>query len=767
MELSANARTVLERRYLRRENGKPVETPEDMLRRVAGNIAAVEEEYGKSSAEKDKWAEEFFRAMDERKFLPNSPTLMNAGRELQQLAACFVLPVEDSLDSIYETLKTAALIHKSGGGTGFSFSRIRPKNDQVGSTGGVASGPLSFLKVYNASTEAVKQGGTRRGANMGILRVDHPDIMDFVRAKCGTGEYKNFNLSVAVTDAFMEKVAKGENFPLINPRTKAPAGQVNARELFAQIVDCAWASGEPGVIFIDRINEANPTPALGPIESTNPCGEQPLLPYEACILGSINLSLMFREENGALEIDWDELKRLVHLGVRFLDNAIDASRYPVPQIEKNVKGNRKIGLGVMGWAEMLVRKGIPYNSEEALNLAREVMSFIDRESKAASARLAEERGAFPNFTGSIYDRPGLPKLRNATTTTIAPTGSLSIIAGTSGGIEPLFSLAFTRQILDNDRLLEVNPLFREIAEKKGFYSPSLIEELAEKGSLEEFAAVPPEVKRVFVTAHQISPEWHIRMQAAFQEFTDNAVSKTVNFPRTATKDEVSAVYHLAYQLKCKGVTVYRDGCLENQPMQKGIAAPEQKPAPAAAGGQWGKLRPLPRPDRLRGITDSKRTPEGTLYLTLNLHNGQPFELFAQIGKAGSDIMAFTEGIARLVSLCFRCGIDPAGVAEQLLGIGGSRSVGFGPHRVRSVPDAIGRFIMEYLQNFDSQTPQTAPVQENLSFPPPGPENTPGQKESPRESQGKTSFNLCPSCGLYAFAMTEGCAKCLACGYAEC
>lgn len=767
MKLSANGRTVLERRYLKKKNEKPVETPEDMLRRVAENIAAVEEEYGKSSAEKEKWAELFFHVMDERKFLPNSPTLMNAGRELQQLAACFVLPVEDSMESIYETLKVAALIHKSGGGTGFAFSRIRPKNDQVGSTGGVASGPLSFLKVYNASTEAVKQGGARRGANMGILRVDHPDIKDFIRAKCGTGEYKNFNLSVAVTDTFMEKVAKGETFPLLNPRTNAPIGQVNARELFAEIVESAWASGEPGVIFIDRINEYNPTPALGPIESTNPCGEQPLLPYEACTLGSINLSLMFREENGVPEIDWDELKRVTHLGVRFLDNVIDASCYPVPQIEKNVKANRKIGLGVMGWAEMLIKKGIPYDSEEALNLAKEVMSFIDRESKAASAHLAEERGVFPNFTGSIYDRPGLPGLRNATTTTIAPTGSISIIADASGGIEPLFSLAFTRQILDNDRLLEVNSLFREVAEKKGFYSPALAEELAEKGSLDELDEVPPEIKKVFVTAHQISPEWHIRMQAAFQEFTDNAVSKTVNFPQSASKDEVSAVYHLAYQLKCKGVTVYRDGCLENQPMQKGVTAPEQKPAPAATEPKWGKLRPLPRPVRLTGITDSKRTPEGTLYLTLNLHNGQPFELFAQIGKAGSDIMAFTEGIARLVSLAFRCGIDPAGVAEQLLGIGGSRSVGFGPHRVRSVPDAIGRFISEYLQNFDSRTTRTTPVQENLSFPPPGRDPSSGNKEFPNKNKKKLSFNLCPSCGIYAFAWMEGCGKCLACGHAEC
>ncbi len=769
MELSENARIVLERRYLKKKNGKPVESPEDMLWRVANNIAAVEKDvYGKSSAEAEKWAHRFFQIMDGRKFLPNSPTLMNAGRELQQLAACFVLPIEDSMESIFETLKVAALIHKSGGGTGFSFSRLRPKNDKVGSTGGVASGPLSFLKIYNASTEAVKQGGTRRGANMGILRVDHPDIIDFIRAKTGTNEYKNFNLSVAITDSFMEKVAKGEDFPLINPRTGVPVAKVSAGKIFAEIVESAWASGEPGVIFIDRINEHNPTPALGPIESTNPCGEQPLLPYEACTLGSINLSLMLREENGALEVDWEELKRVTHISVRFLDNVVDASKYPIPQIEKMAKANRKIGLGVMGWAELLIKKRIPYNSEEALALAEKIMSFIDRESKAASAQLAEERGVFANFAGSIYDRPGFPRLRNATTTTIAPTGTISIIAGTSGGIEPLFSLAFTRQILDNDRLVEINPLFLEVAEKEGFYSRELADLLAEKGSLEGIDLVPPEIKKIFVTAHQISPEWHVRMQAAFQKYTDNAVSKTVNFPRNASKEDVSAVYQLAYRLKCKGVTVYRDGCLESQPMQKGVAPRRRTPVAVEAETQpkWGKIRPLPRPVRLTGITDSKRTPEGNLYLTLNYHNGQPFELFAQIGKAGSDIMAFTEGIARLVSLAFRCGIDPASVAEQLLGIGGSRSVGFGPHRIRSVPDAIGQFINECLKNIEASATKNKPVQENLTFPVNGATVDPNSQAN-RENNKKVAFNLCPSCGMSAFAWVEGCAKCLACGYAEC
>ncbi|MCL6613809.1 MAG: ribonucleoside reductase class II, partial [Firmicutes bacterium] len=1059
MRLSANARTVLERRYLRKEGGEVIETPEEMLRRVAKNIAAVEgTSFGKPPREVAAIEEDFYHLMDELKFLPNSPTLMNAGRDLQQLAACFVLPIEDSLESIFETLKIAALIHKSGGGTGFSFSRLRPKNDRVGSTGGVASGPVSFLKVYNASTEAVKQGGTRRGANMGILRVDHPDILEFIDLKRTPGVVTNFNLSVAVTDAFMEAVAKGEDYYLINPRNGSPVERLSAREVFGRIVEAAWAAGEPGVVFIDRINAANPTPHLGAIESTNPCvtgetwistasgprqvkelvgkpfialvdgrpyatgeegffktgtkpvvrlatqegydirltpdhlvarvsegerpqtewvparelrpgdrillhdhrdltgwpgeltegegyllgllvgdgvlkkdtavlsvwakkeavngppeavmqsalayamalphradfqgwipvagrheyrlksaglralaermgmrpdqktitpalerassegyrgflrglfdcdgsvqgnqakgvsirlaqsdleflqavqrmllrlgiasviyserrpagekllpdgkggrrrypvkaqhelvisgenlvlfhervgfgdpdkaaklrallasyrrrlnretftatvlsitdegvedvydvrvpginafdangfyvhncGEQPLLPYEACNLGSINLSLMVR--NG--QVDWEELRRVIHLAVRFLDDVIEATVYPIPRIEAMAKGNRKIGLGVMGWAEMLIQLGIAYDSEAAIELAREVMGFIDRESKEASARLAEERGPFPNFRGSVYDRPGGVALRNATTTTIAPTGTLSIIADTTGGIEPLFSVAFTRQILDNDRLIEVNPLFARMAEERGFYRRELIEAVAERGSVRGLPGVPEELGRLFVTAHEIAPEWHVRMQAAFQEHTDNAVSKTVNFPREAAPADVEKVYHLAFKLGCKGVTVYRDGSIQDQPMQKGIEKQKQETITLRAEpegrrvGEWGKIRPVHRPVRLTGITDVRRTPEGNLYLTLNFEQDHPFELFAQIGKAGSDISAFTEAIARLISLAFRCGIDPEAVAEQLVGIGGSRSIGFGPQRVRSVPDAI-------------------------------------------------------------------------------
>lgn len=782
MRLSENARTVLERRYLQKEGKQAVETPEDMLRRVARNIAEAEaKNYGKSVEETAVIEDEFYRLMDELKFMPNSPTLMNAGRDLQQLAACFVLPIEDSMESIFESLKIAALIHKSGGGTGFSFSRLRPKNDSVGSTGGVASGPVSFLKVYNASTEAVKQGGTRRGANMGILRVDHPDILEFIEAKKGTGEITNFNLSVALTDAFMEAVAKGEEYLLINPHNGSPTGRLNARDVFTRIIHSAWASGEPGVIFIDRMNEANPTPQLGPIESTNPCGEQPLLPYEACNLGSINLSLMVTDSR----VDWDELRRVVHLSVRFLDNVIDATRYPIPKIDAMVKGNRKIGLGIMGWAEMLILLNIAYNSEEAVNLARQVMAFIDTESKIASTKLAKERGAFPNFKGSIYDRPGQLPLRNATTTTVAPTGTISIISDTSGGIEPLFSIAFTRQIMDNDRLIEVNPLFERIAKERGFYSQELISSIADQGSLENIEGIPEDIQRIFITAHQVSPEWHLRMQAAFQEHTDNAVSKTVNFPREATPEEVEEVYNLAFKLGCKGVTVYRDGSIEHQPMQKGLEKKQNQvdtkehpvlhlSSETHIVGEWGRIRPIHRPTRLTGITDGKTTPEGNLYLTLNLHQGHPFELFAQIGKAGSDVSAFTEAIARLISLTFRCGIDPEAVAEELIGIGGSRSVGFGPHRVRSVPDAIGQFIFEYLSNpLHGGAHDSAATQEHLALneltAPVIEEHSDLHQHDPGKNgkKGKVRFNLCPVCGMYTFGNFEGCAKCLACGHSEC
>ncbi len=771
MEISANARAVLERRYLRKEDGKVIETPEDMLRRVAESIAGIEvKAYDAEPNEIAQLAESFFQIMDQKKFMPNSPTLMNAGRELGQLSACFVLPIEDSMESIFESLKVAALIHKSGGGTGFSFSQIRPQNDQVGSTGGVASGPLSFLRVYNASTEAVKQGGTRRGANMGILRVDHPDIIEFIEAKKDKGEIANFNLSVAITDNFMEALEKGEDYYLLNPRTKQPMGKLSAREVFEKIVLSAWESGEPGIVFIDRMNEANPTPHIGAIESTNPCGEQPLLPYESCNLGSINLAALIKEiEGNRYEFDWDELKKTVHLAVRFLDDVIEANRYPIKQIDKMTKGNRKIGLGVMGWADLLFYLKISYKSEAAIKLAEEVMAFIDSESKKASAELVKVRGAFPNFKGSIYDQNKGSKLRNATTTTIAPTGTISIICDTSGGIEPLFSLAFIRQIMDNDRLIEVNQTFEKLVKNEDFYSEEMIEKVAEHGSMADVQGIPEEWREVFVTAHDVEPEWHIRMQAAFQKYTDNAVSKTINFDRESTPDQVAEAYLLAYKLGCKGLTVYRDGSLDNQPMQK----IEKKGGDSSASaethlsyGEWGHIIPMKRPKRLTGVTDARQTPEGNLYLTLNLHEAHPFELFAQIGKAGSDISAFTEAIARLISLAFRCGVDPDAVADELIGIGGSRFVGFGPNRVRSVPDAIGQFLNEYLSKLSQNAELNDIPQLELGLA----ESAPAvslERETEKPKNGKIRFNLCPSCGMYTFGYFEGCAKCISCGHSEC
>ncbi len=558
--LSRNALKVLKARYLlRNEKGEVVETPEEMFRRVSAHIAEAERAYGESP---ERWGEMFYNLMTGLRFLPNSPALMNAGRDLGQLAACFVLPVNDSMKGIFETLKNAALILQSGGGTGFSFSSLRPRADTVKSTGGIASGPVSFMNIYNKATEVIKQGGARRGANMGILRVDHPDIMDFIRAKEDPGALTNFNISVAVTDSFMEALKKDRKIPLINPRTGKTAARIRAREIFDALVHAAWKTGDPGIVFIDRINRSNPTPHIGDIESTNPCGEQPLLPYEACVLGSINLSRYVKNpypcRAGRPEIDFNALGMDVELAVRFLDDAIDANRYPLPEIEKMHRGNRKIGLGVMGWADFLVMLGVPYASEEAIQVAERVMGFIQERSRAASAALARKRGVFPNFKGSIYDRPGMPGVRNATTTTIAPTGTLSLIAGCSSGIEPYYALAYRRFILDTE-FLEVNRLFFHVARRAGFYSEVLRERVIKQGTLRGIREVPRRIRQLFRTALEIPPETHVDMQAAFQRHVDNAVSKTVNLPRSATPSRVAEVFLYAYEKGCKGVTVFRTG----------------------------------------------------------------------------------------------------------------------------------------------------------------------------------------------------------------
>lgn len=738
MELSENARITYEKRYLKKDaEGNPLETPADLLRRVASSVAAVEQDYGKDETEIAKIEDDFFEAMSGAYFLPNSPTLMNAGRDLQQLSACFVLPVEDSMEGIFTSLKHMALVQKTGGGTGFSFDRLRPAGDRVRTTNGVASGPISFLKIFDAATEAVKQGGTRRGANMGTLRYDHPDIIHFICCKESEDEITNFNLSVTISDEFMRKVT-GEDpdpmYPLINPRTGEPhtdpeTGEIvmlNAREVFDLIVEKAWDKGDPGIIFIDQMNRFNPTPQIGAYETTNPCGEQPLLPYEACCLASLNLGRFVTDE---AEVDWEKLRQVTWTAVRFLDNVIDSSRYVIEEIEKMHKeGNRKIGLGVMGWHDLLVRLGIPYDSDRALEIAEKVMRFINEEARSCSAALADERGVFPNFEDSIYDT-GRPedRVRNATRTTIAPTGTISILAGASSGIEPYFSLAFLRKnILGGVDLPEVNPLFLEYAQREGFYSAELMERLARSGHIPEGdEAVPASVRELFKTALEIDPEWHIRHQAVFQKYTDNAVSKTINLGREATREDVNDAYILAWETGCKGITIYRDGSREKQVLNVGIAEEES-------------LRPSSRPATLTGHTTCLKTPLGNLFVTVNTAGGKPFELFAQIGKAGSDVVAFTEAIARLVSLALRCGVGVEEIIAQLEGIGGYRSVGFGPNRIMSVPDAIGRALAQLA---------SVKMGEN------------GFHHNSRE--------LCPDCGTGALIMVEGCAKCEACGYSEC
>ena len=594
LDLSENAVKVLEKRYLKRDkDGNCVETPADMFRRVSDFIAAGDLKFNRTQSDVDKLSDRFYDAITHRYFMPNSPTLMNAGRELGQLAACFVLPVEDSLDSIFETIKNTALTHKSGGGTGFSFSRLRPKNSVVRSTMGVSSGPVSFMEVFNAATEAVKQGGTRRGANMGILRVDHPDILDFIECKSDNNKLNNFNISVAITDKFMEAYMKGEDYELINPQNNQVAGKLSAKKVFDMIIDGAWRNGEPGIIFIDQMNYDNPTPQIGAIESTNPCGEVPLLPFEACNLGSINLGLMVKDGVNGLEVDWDLLAKTTRTAIRFLDNVIAVNNYPLPQISEMVQNNRKIGLGVMGWADLLMKLGIPYNSEEGTKLGGQIMEFIDYESKCESIELSKERGRFNNFEGSIYDQENylynkykgksagkisddqwkeldalikVHGIRNATTTCIAPTGTISMIASASGGIEPLFGLVFSRLIMDGTEMLEINPIFKDYMIEHGLYSEDLMKAIAKDGSVAHVAGVPEEVKRIFVTAHDVSPYWHVKMQAAFQLHTDNAVSKTVNFEEHATRKDIEEAYILAYKNHLKGITVYRNNSRQFQPM---------------------------------------------------------------------------------------------------------------------------------------------------------------------------------------------------------
>jgi ribonucleoside-diphosphate reductase alpha chain len=733
IKLTENARRVLEKRYLKKDKqGKVIETPEEMFRRVARAIAVAERVYD-PKANVSAREEEFYQLMANLEFLPNSPTLMNAGRELGQLSACFVLPVEDSMESIFDAVKNTALIHKSGGGTGFSFSRLRPEKDRVGSTGGVASGPVSFMRAFDTATDVIKQGGMRRGANMAILNVDHPDIMRFITAKEDPTVFTNFNLSVAITDEFMKAVKAGTDYNLVNPHTKEVANTLSAREVFDKIVAMAWKTGDPGIVFIDRINEGNPTPHLGRIESTNPCGEQPLLPYESCNLGSINLSRMLRKKNGTTEIDDARLARTVRLAVRFLDDVIDVNKFPLPEIEEKTKKSRKIGLGVMGFADMLILLGIAYDSEKALALAEKVMADIQRYATEASVELATERGVFPAFKGSIYDVSGGSRVRNATRTTIAPTGTLSIIAGCSSGIEPLFALSYTRNILDGANLVEVNPYFEEVARRGGFYSDELMQQLAAGAKLHEIDGVPEDVKRLFVTAHEITPEWHVRMQAAFQKSTHNAVSKTVNFPREAAQEDVAKVYMMAYELGLKGITIYRDGSREAQPLS--TRKPEKKAGEAAIG-------PRQRPKVTSGVTEKVTTGCGNIYVTVNSDENGLFEVFSTLGKAGGCASAQLEAICRLISLALRSGVDVADVVRHLRGIRCPSIAWEEGKAVLSCADAIASVLEKHIK---------------------GDGRKPGFEDY---GLAKNLGGQCPECGGL-LVYQEGCFICPACGYTKC
>ncbi len=744
VSLSANARTVLEKRYLvKNEKGKPVEQPEDLFWRVATVVADADRKYGSSDAAVQATANEFYSLMTQRRFEPNSPTLMNAGRPLGQLSACFVLPVADSLangkDGIYDTLGAMALIHQSGGGTGFSFSRLRGKGSMVRSTTGVASGPVSFMKLYDASTDAVKQGGTRRGANMGILRVDHPDILEFITCKEDLTQVTNFNISVGVTRKFMTAVKQGSAYDLIDPSSGKVAGQLDARAVWDKMILGAWRTGEPGVFFVDEANRYNPVPHLGQYEATNPCGEQPLLPYDVCNLGSINVGHYVR--NG--EMDWLAFRKDIHLSTHFLDNIIDVNKYPLPEIDNLSKRIRRIGLGVMGFADALVRLGIAYDTAEGVEFGRKVMEFVDVEGKRESSRLASDRGPFPEWAKSIWgpddtcarDEHGqrirpMQLLRNCNVTTVAPTGTISIIAGCSSGLEPLFAVAFMRNQA-GVMMPDVNEDFVAIAKKEGWYSDELMERIAKTGSVVH-PEIPAKWQKVFVTANQIAPEWHIKMQAAFQEHCDSAISKTTNFAHTATVDDVRKIYEMAYDMNCKGVTVYRDGSRDNQVLSTGAtdkakeardgnatprreedreALAELRGTIAEKDAEIEKLKKQlyeveaenlqrrakrSRPDKLRGTTIRKETPLGTMFVNITEdEKGQPFEVFITLGKAGGSAMADAEAMGRLISLALRSGIPLTSIHKQLRGISSDRAVGLGPNKVLSLPDAIGIAIEEW------------------------------------------------------------------------
>lgn len=813
--LSDNALTILKRRYLKKDSeGNVTETPREMIWRVAWTIASNEARYN-DKADVDMFARDLNKIISEFDFLPNSPTLMNAGRKLGQLSACFVLPVPDSMEGIFEAVKNAAMVHKSGGGTGFSFSRIRPNSSHVASTAGTASGPVSFMRVFNAATETIKQGGTRRGANMGILRIDHPDILEFIECKKDMVSITNFNISVAITDTFMEAVKNGDSFDLIAPHTGGVVGQYDARTTFDLIAKNAWLNGDPGMVFIDEINRHEKTPTLGLVEATNPCGEQPLLPYESCNLGSVNLNNMLTEN---VEIDWERLRHAIRHAVRFLDNIIDLNKYPIDKIREMTQANRRIGLGLMGFADMLYALKIPYDSEEGLDMARKVMRFIQEEGRQMSDELAVERGTFPNFGSSTIEKP----TRNSTVTTIAPTGTISMIADVSSGIEPNFAICYVKRVMDDDRLLYVNNRFEEAARDGGWYSKELMAKIADGAHLSDLEEIPETARRTFKTAHDIAPEWHIRMQAAFQEYTDNAVSKTINFPNSATVEDVKDAFISAWELKCKGITIYRDGSRDLQVMNVGnslakakleiqksesiskaneeirklnnvdrasrtkeedknrgkqvkMELPTQTTLLPKINGMVrkppGSLKPRKRPRVTHGYTEQIETGEGTLYVTINEDEHGLCEVFASIGKSGGNAAAQSEAIGRLISLALRAGIDPRAIVKQLKGITGTNPVWHDGDLIRSTPDGIGRALERFLNEREHQQAELrlddiikgTPSGKPIAFV----DESEDSENGPVYMLGSRIPQECPECRLASLCYEEGCLICKDCGYSKC
>lgn len=787
--LTENALKVIEKRYLvRDENNNIAETPEGMFRRVAHHIALADKMYGATDEEIAATEEEFYEAIAKLEFLPNSPTFSGAGTRIGQLAACFVLPVEDDMKSILKTQMDMGLIQKSGGGTGFSFSKIRPKNDLVGSTGGIASGPVGFMQMYNDTTEMIKQGGIRRGANMGMLRVDHPDILEFIDYKETEGRLTTFNISVAITDKFMKAVEDDTDYDLYNPKTKKKQGQLNAKMVFDKIVAGAWRNGEPGVIFIDKVNAKNPTPNLGDMEATNPCGEQPLLPYESCNLGSINLGRMVHEIDGKIEVDWDKFDYTIRLAAHFLDNVIDVNRFPIEEIEKNTKRTRKIGMGVMGLADLLFQMEIAYDSEEGMDIAEKVMKRLSKVSHEESEKIGAKKGNFPAFEGSIWDKKGQISMRNAATSTIAPTGTISMIATASSGIEPIFALVYTKTVMDGTELVEVNRFFKKALEEAGVYSDDLLRRIATCGSVQGFDEVPEKIRRIYVTAQDISPEWHVKVQAACQKFTDNAISKTINFGNSATIEDVENAYINAFKLNCKGITVYRDGSRNIQVITTGTSQ-DKKDNENAIEAQTIistgiRIIPRERPDVIHGYTYRIQTAYGKLFVTINDdEDGEPFEIFSHLGKAGGFFAAKAEAICRLISLALRAGIDPQEVVDQIKGIRGPTPTwGEDGKMILSLPDAIAQLLERHMNreqpnldlNFkpaEAKTPDEQKIAESMeaanAFTPPIQEEKIHEAMTNQKSLADMGeAPACQECGAM-LQFTEGCLKCGVCGYSKC